>query len=103
MSTPSTMLSCREVVELVSEYLDGNLGPEEHARVREHLDGCDGCEGFVEQVRATVRAVGQVQPDALDDQARERLLQAFREWKTSPGAPDTESGGLWERLRRLFR
>jgi anti-sigma factor RsiW len=71
-------MTCAEVVELVTAYLDGALDPEIEQRFVEHLALCDGCEIYVEQMRRTVAEVGQVTPENLSDETRDRLLEAFR-------------------------
>lgn len=74
-----TELDCNEFVELVTAYLDGALTPAEEQRVEEHLSLCDGCSAYLEQVRRTVAAVGELPgPDGLPDARRQRLLEAFR-------------------------
>jgi predicted anti-sigma-YlaC factor YlaD len=76
-------LRCREVVELVTDQLEGALAPRVHAAVGYHLRGCDGCAAYVEQVRATVRAVlalGSTPSRPLDPRVRDRLLTAYRTW-----------------------
>jgi anti-sigma factor RsiW len=77
MSAP---LSCVEVVELVTGYLDGALDDTTAARVREHLALCDGCAEYVEQMRATAGVVAVAVEDELDAGVRERLLSAFRDF-----------------------
>lgn len=71
-------LSCREIVELVTDYLDGDLDHETTQQVRAHLDLCDGCERYVRQMRTTTDAVGDIQPETLPDEIRSELLTAFR-------------------------
>lgn len=78
MSEPD--LTCVEVVELVSDYLDGVLDPETHGRVEQHLQLCPGCRVYVEQVRETVRALGALPSDGLPDAAVSELTAAFREF-----------------------
>jgi anti-sigma factor RsiW len=53
-------LECRTIVELASDYLDGDLDADRHHRVVAHLAGCGGCERYVDQVRQTVRLVGRL-------------------------------------------
>ncbi|HXV94495.1 MAG TPA: zf-HC2 domain-containing protein [Pseudonocardia sp.] len=72
-------VACRELVELVTEYLDGALPPEETAAVEAHLALCEGCARYLEQMRATIAAVGTVQVETLPDDAVDALLAAFRE------------------------
>ena len=71
-------MTCAELVELVTAYLDGALDPEIEQRFVEHLSLCDGCAIYVEQMRRTVEEVGQVAPESLPDDTRDRLLEAFR-------------------------
>ena len=52
---------CRTIVELASDYVDGDLDADRHRRVVAHLAGCDGCERYIDQVRQTVRLVGRLQ------------------------------------------
>ena len=70
-------LKCIEVVELVSDYLDGELDPETRRRVEEHLALCPPCRIYVEQVRGTVRALGHLPPDGLPEDAVAELETAF--------------------------
>lgn len=73
-------LTCREVVELVTDYLDDALPLGERIRFERHLDDCPHCMIYLEQMRATIKAVGRLTADELDDTVRSELLQAFREW-----------------------
>ena len=70
-------LLCIEVVELVSDYLDGKLDPETRRRVEEHLALCPACRVYVEQVRDTVRALGRLPADELPEHAVAELETAF--------------------------
>ncbi|POX75486.1 anti-sigma factor [Mycobacterium kansasii] len=75
---------CEQLVELVTDYLDGALDPDVTARFDAHLLECDGCVNYVEQFRSTINTLGRVQPDQLDEGFRERLLDTFRAWTTTP-------------------
>jgi anti-sigma factor RsiW len=70
-------LPCIEVVELVSDYLDGELDPELRRRVEEHLALCPPCRLYVEQVRDTVRALGRLPAHELPEAAIAELETAF--------------------------
>jgi anti-sigma factor RsiW len=73
-------LNCDELVELVTDYLDGALDDETERRVADHLAGCDGCTTYVDQMRQTIATLGSSPPDVeLTDEARSALLAAFRE------------------------
>lgn len=71
-------MTCAEIVELVTAYLEGTLDPATEQRFAEHLELCDGCSTYVEQIRRTVAEVGEVELEHLSDETRERLLEAFR-------------------------
>ena len=74
-------LSCQELTELVTEYLEGALPPAERARFDEHLAECGNCELYLEQIRETMRLAGTLEADDLTPEAEEALLHAFRDWK----------------------
>jgi anti-sigma factor RsiW len=74
-------ISCQEVVELVNDYLDGTLPPEEATLFEEHVNFCDGCEWYLDQMRTTVATVGRITEEEVPPETRDRLLDAFRDWK----------------------
>lgn len=74
-------MSCKELVELVTDYLEDALPPAERARFEEHLGICPGCVTYVEQIRATVLTVGTLREEQIPPQTRDELLAAFRDWK----------------------
>jgi anti-sigma factor RsiW len=81
MTDPSVPLSCRELVELVTDYLEGALPADEQARFQGHLEACDPCVDYIEQIRLTASAAGRVEEDDLDPASRDALLTEFRDWK----------------------
>jgi anti-sigma factor RsiW len=74
-------LSCQELVELVTDYLEGALAPEERNRFERHLAGCDGCGVYLAQFRQTLDLTGRLTPETLSRQAERDLLAAFRGWR----------------------
>ena len=83
MSESADHITCREVVELVTDYLEGVLPSEQVLRFEQHLNSCDGCGIYIDQMRTTVETVGRIREEDLPPQARDRLLDAFRDWKRS--------------------
>jgi len=76
-----TDIECIDLVELVTDYLEGALDQERREMVEAHLRTCDGCKVYMEQMRETREYLGHVPPDAaedLPDQARRELLDALR-------------------------
>lgn len=77
----SASVVCRQAVELVTDYLEGGLSRRERARFEAHLKDCPHCSAYLEQMRATIATLGRIEPDALDDRAREDLVELYRRWK----------------------
>jgi anti-sigma factor RsiW len=75
-------MTCHELVQLITDYLEGGLSRRDRRRFEHHLRGCDGCTTYVMQMRETVRVAGTLEEDALSPQARRELLAVFRDWKT---------------------
>lgn len=73
-------MTCREFVELVTEYVEGALPSPDTARFEEHMSLCPGCETYLEQIRRTITEVGRVDEADISPEARGRLLDAFRDW-----------------------
>ncbi len=76
---PPEML-CRELVEVVTDYLEHRLSPRDRARFEAHLAECEYCETYLEQMRQTIRALGRLPEESLSVDARDGLLTAFRDW-----------------------
>ena len=78
-------ISCQELVELVTDYLEGGMPAELHARFERHVESCTGCRTYLDQMRAAIRVTGELTPETLSPEAERALLGAFRGWNRSPG------------------
>ena len=76
-------MKCREMVELMTDYLEGALSARDRERFEEHIAGCDGCRSYLEQMRSTMRLVGRIPDEPISERLQEELMQAFREWKAT--------------------
>ena len=76
-------LTCKELVELVTDYFENVLPPAERARFEQHANNCAGCKAYLEQMRCTIRLTGKLTEDYVLPPARDQLLYAFRTWKQS--------------------
>jgi len=85
MSRPEA-LSCNELVELVTEYLEGTLSATDRERFEEHLQKCEPCMIYLDQMRQTIRALGSLPEESIPEHAKQALLEAFRNWKKTQGA-----------------
>jgi anti-sigma factor RsiW len=73
-------MPCRQLVELVSDYLDDRLSPLDRARFEAHLAACKACRTYLDQFRQTVRTLGSLPEESLSLEAKSALLAAFRGW-----------------------
>jgi anti-sigma factor RsiW len=73
----------REVVELVTDYMEGALSARDRDRFEDHIAGCDGCRAYVAQLRTTTMILGQVAIEPIPEGIHSELLRAFRDWKSA--------------------
>jgi predicted anti-sigma-YlaC factor YlaD len=85
-------ISCQELVELVTDYLEGALSPADLRRFQEHLSDCHGCTEYLAQFRRTIELVGTVTPSDLTPEAESALVAVFRSWSAQqPGVTEPET------------
>ena len=78
----SADLACEQLVELVTEYLEGGLTDSERERFEEHVVVCGGCSNYLDQMRTILELNGRVTADDLMEETKAELLTAFRNWKS---------------------
>lgn len=74
-------MNCRQVVELMTDYLEGTLSEAERNRFEAHLAGCDGCREYLAQLRKTIELTGRAAAEPLPAALEQQLTDAFRGWK----------------------
>ena len=74
-------ITCRRAVALMTDYLDGALGPDDRDLVEAHLAECEGCAEHLRQIRITVTVTGRIRDEDLDRAAREDLMDLYRRWR----------------------
>ena len=77
----ATYLTCRELVELVTAYLENGLSPADRTRFEEHIMTCPPCRAHLDQMRVTLRVLGRVPEESIALDAERALVAAFRDWK----------------------
>lgn len=82
-------ITCRELTEVVTDYLEGVMPPEDRARFDAHLELCEGCVNYVSQMRQTVRAVGELDPAEVEATVPDDVLAAFRAWRAGDPIPES--------------
>ena len=87
--TNERTLTCRELTEVLTDYLEGVMSPEDVARFDAHLELCDGCVTYVEQMRRTIRTVRALRPAEVEATVPDDLLAAFQAWKRGEPLPGT--------------
>jgi anti-sigma factor RsiW len=76
-------LTCKELVELITGYVDGSLRGRRRRRFQAHLAACDGCTRYVAQMETTIQATGRLTEDQVTDEQKAALLAAFRDWASA--------------------
>jgi anti-sigma factor RsiW len=77
----SNALVCQEMVELITDYLEGALSRSQRRRFEAHLSGCEHCTDYLEQMRATIRLTGRLQGEDLTPAMREEFTALYRRWR----------------------
>jgi hypothetical protein len=82
MTDPTAQeLDCKDVVEVVTDYLEGTMAPADRRSFDQHLAVCEGCQDYLEQLRTVIRVVGRPTVDAVPAATMAGLLRAFRDWR----------------------
>jgi predicted anti-sigma-YlaC factor YlaD len=81
MSFLTRDLVCQQAVELVTDYLEGKLSRRQKRRFESHLRGCPNCRAYLEQIRQTITSLGRVEPETLDPEAKDNLIDLFRRYR----------------------
>ena len=81
-------ITCRELTEVLTDYLEGVMPLEDRARFEAHLAICEGCVNYLTQMRQTIAAARDLRPAHVQATAPEDLLEAFRAWKRGAALPD---------------
>ncbi len=76
-------MDCKDLVELVTDYLEEKLPEHVQAEFEDHIAGCDGCANYLEQIRQTIRLAGRIRAEDLSVEQRSELVHLFHNWKRS--------------------
>ena len=74
-------LTCKELVEVVTEYLEGRMPVDHRLRLEAHLAFCSGCQTYIAQMRETIRSIGALREEDVSAEARDALLDVLHAWK----------------------
>jgi anti-sigma factor RsiW len=77
-------MNCRQIVELMTDYLEGALSASDRQRFESHMSGCDGCTEYLEQLRTTLGLAARVVDESITADLEAELLHVFRNWKVGP-------------------
>ncbi len=75
-------MNCRQVVELMTDYIEGALSVRDRARFEDHIAGCDGCRAYLAQLQTTRRVLGKLADEPVPASVERDLLEAFRSWRS---------------------
>jgi anti-sigma factor RsiW len=82
MASPTDM-TCQELVELVTDYVENTLPPADRERFDAHISVCGPCRTYLAQMEQTIRLTGQLTEEAIAPDVQQELLNTFRNWKPS--------------------
>lgn len=74
-------LTCKEIVEIIGDFFDGKLAPDDQVRFEQHLHGCTWCMTYLDQMRQTRAVAGTLREEHVADETKQKLVDAFRNWK----------------------
>lgn len=74
-------MTCRELVEALTDYLEGAMPSADRERLEAHLAGCEGCTNALTQFRETIRVSGHLTEDDVADPERASIRELFRQWR----------------------
>ena len=74
-------MTCQEVVEVITDYLEGTMGEADRLRFEAHLGECPYCQNYLDQMRVTVEALGDLREESIPAESRDQLIAAFRGWR----------------------
>jgi anti-sigma factor (TIGR02949 family) len=74
-------MPCRELIEVITEYLEGGLAPEDRTRFEEHLEACSACRMYLDQFEAVIRTLGRIEEEQLDPELKAGLVAEFSGWR----------------------
>ena len=74
-------LACRQAVELMTAYLEAALDERDRARLEAHLADCPHCSEYLAQIRVTIEVTGRIEPDDLEPEALDELVNLYRSWR----------------------
>jgi predicted anti-sigma-YlaC factor YlaD len=86
--TDPRSITCQELTEVLSDYLEGVMAAEDRARFDAHLALCDGCVHYVTQMRQTIAATRALRREDVEATAPDEVLSAFRAWQRGEPLPD---------------
>jgi anti-sigma factor RsiW len=78
-------MSCKELVEVITDYLEGDMLQTDRVRFEAHLEECPWCRNYLEQMRETVATLGELTEESIDPAIRDDALRAFRDWRRTRG------------------
>jgi anti-sigma factor RsiW len=73
-------MPCRVLIEVITDYLEGGLSPEDRTRFEEHLEACSACRMYVDQFETVIRTLGRIDDEQLDPELRDGLVAAFADY-----------------------
>lgn len=82
-AAPAGEMTCKELVEVITDYIEGTMSAQDRERFEEHLGRCPYCVEYLEQMRDTIHTLGELREGLIPPEARAALLESFRGWRAA--------------------
>lgn len=79
-------IPCQQMVELITDYLEGALPRSQRRRFEAHLGGCPHCTEYLAQMRVTIAAAGRLRAEDLTPAMRDEFAAVFARWLAEEGS-----------------
>ncbi len=74
------MLSCKEITEIITDYLEGRMSLPDRIRFQMHVGGCRHCRAYLRQMKATIASLGRLPDEPMPDDVRDEMRKRFAAW-----------------------
>ncbi len=75
-------LVCQQMVELITDYLEGALSRSQRRRFERHLAACEHCSEYLEQMRATIRLAGALRTEDFTPEMQAEFTTLYQRWRS---------------------
>ena len=87
------MLSCQEITEIITDYLEGRMSFSDRMRFQMHVGMCKHCRAYLRQMKATIGSLGQLPDEPMPTDVRDEMRERFAAWNATRLADAKKNSG----------